>query len=97
VVRLRAQLRQSDIVISVEDFGNGIPEGDVERVFAKFHHGVAAGTPGGMGLGLAIARAIVRLHRGEAWAERMPGGGTAFRFTILRETVPVAPAEPVEA
>ncbi|HEX4333019.1 MAG TPA: DUF4118 domain-containing protein [Usitatibacter sp.] len=95
VVRLRAQVRDADIVVSVEDFGHGIPEADVERVFAKFHH---AGTaPGGMGLGLSIARSIVRLHHGEAWAERIPGGGTAFRFTLPRETAPAMPAEPPEA
>jgi len=97
VVRLRAQVRNSDIVVSVEDFGHGIPEADFERVFAKFHRGNTAGTAGGMGLGLAIARAIVRLHKGEAWAEKMPGGGTAFRFTLPRETSPAMPAEPVEA
>ena len=97
VVRLRAQVRKADIVVSVEDFGHGIPDADVERVFAKFHRGNTAGTAGGMGLGLAIARAIVRLHRGEAWAEKIPGGGTAFRFTIARETSPAMPPEPVEA
>ena len=97
VVRLRAQVRDADIVVSVEDFGHGIPDSDVERVFAKFHRGNTAGTAGGMGLGLAIARSIVRLHKGEAWAEKMPGGGTAFRFTLRRETTPAVPAEPAES
>ena len=97
VVRLRAQVREADIVVSVEDFGHGIPEGDVERVFDKFHRGHTSGPAGGMGLGLAIARAIVRLHKGDAWAEKIAGGGTAFRFTIPRETSPAMPAEPVEA
>lgn len=96
VVRLRAQPREADVVVSVEDFGHGIPEADVERVFAKFHRGNTSGTAGGMGLGLAIARAIVRLHQGEAWAEKIGGGGTAFRFTIPREPSPAVPAETAE-
>ncbi|HST02927.1 MAG TPA: DUF4118 domain-containing protein [Usitatibacter sp.] len=97
VVRLRAQARHADIVVSVEDFGHGIPDSDVERVFAKFHRGNTAGAAAGMGLGLAIARAIVRLHQGDAWAERIPGGGTAFRFTIPRAASPAMPPEPAEA
>ena len=46
-----------------------------------------------MGLGLAICRSIVRLHRGNAWAEHMPGGGTAFRFTLPVEAAPPVPVE----
>lgn len=51
--------------------------------------------PGGsdVGLGLAIFRAIVRLHGRQAWAESMPAGGTAFHFTLPLETPPTAPAE----
>jgi two-component system sensor kinase FixL len=45
-----------------------------------------------MGLGLAICRAIVRLHGGTIWAEPLPGGGTAFRFTLLLEPLPEMPA-----
>ncbi|MEP6656158.1 MAG: DUF4118 domain-containing protein [Betaproteobacteria bacterium] len=93
VVRLRAHRHGNEIVVSVEDFSGGLSDGDVERVFAKFHRGSieAAGT--GLGLGLAICRAIVRLHQGNAWAERVPAGGTAFRFTLPLEEAPLVPAE----
>ena len=64
--------------VSVEDFGPGLPEGDLERLFEKFRHGGR----GGVGLGLAICRAIVALHGGRIWAERLPGVGTAFRFSL---------------
>ncbi|HEY3554480.1 MAG TPA: ATP-binding protein, partial [Casimicrobiaceae bacterium] len=50
-----------------------------------------------IGLGLAICRAIVRLHGGDAWAERAPGGGTAFRFTLPREPMPALPDDPLPA
>ena len=73
------------MVVSVEDFGPGLAEADLERIFRKFHRGA--------GLGLAICRAIVELHKGRIWAERLPGVGTAFRFTIPLETPPPLPVE----
>ena len=97
LVRLRGQLRGQELVVSVEDFGPGLAAADVEKVFAKFHQGVSEGTRGGMGLGLAICRAIVRLHGGRAWAEQLPGGGTAFRFTLPLEEAPPVPAEAAAA
>jgi two-component system sensor histidine kinase KdpD len=93
VVRLRAAAMPGEVIITVEDYGGGIPEGEEERIFAKFQRGSAEGGPGGMGLGLAIVRAIVRLHGGRAWAERVVGGGTAFRFALPLEAMPAAPTE----
>jgi two-component system, OmpR family, sensor histidine kinase KdpD len=93
VVRVRGQRRGNELVVSVEDFGIGINDHDIEHVFDKFHHGASAGAGGGVGLGLAICRAIVQLHQGKAWAERLPGGGTAFRFTLPVEEAPRPPVE----
>ena len=93
VIRLRAWLTKQELVVSVEDYGPGLPKGDEERIFAKFEHGTAEGRPGGMGLGLAISRAIVLLHGGRAWAERLPTGGSAFRFSLPIEAQPPMPAE----
>ena len=80
--------------MTVEDYGGGLSEGDLERVFAKFHRGSVEGAGTDIGLGLAICRAIVRLHGGRAWAESVPGGGTAFRFTLPLEEAPAVPHEP---
>jgi len=93
VIRLRAWRAAEALVVSVEDYGAGLPKGDEERIFAKFEHGTAEGRPGGVGLGLAISRAIVVLHGGRAWAERLPMGGSAFRFTLPIEPQPALPAE----
>ena len=93
LVRLRAQQRDGEIVVSVEDFGPGLPEADAERLFRKFHRPGAEGAAGGVGLGLAICRGIVRLHGGRAWAEQLPGGGSAFRFSLPLEQAPRAPRE----
>ena len=82
------------MVVTVEDYGGGIADLDVERVFAKFHHESVEAPGTGIGLGLAICRAIVRLHGGKTWADRVSGGGTAFRFTLPLEEAPVVPLEP---
>ena len=93
LVRLRAQHKSGLVVVSVEDYGAGLDNGEFERVFAKFHRGPVHGGGSGVGLGLAICRAIVRLHGGDAWAERVAGGGTAFRFSLPVEAAPQMPAE----
>jgi two-component system sensor histidine kinase KdpD len=90
-IRVGARRLNGEILVSVEDFGIGLDDDQIERVFAKFHRG--AGSSAGVGLGLAICRAIVRLHDGRIWAERLAGGGTAFRFTLPVEDAPQPPAE----
>lgn len=94
VVRVRAQRDAAQLTIAVEDFGPGLPEAvDLEALFAKFQRGAREGATGGMGLGLAICRAIVKLHGGRMWAQRVPGAGTAFCFTLPLEAVPAMPVE----
>jgi two-component system sensor histidine kinase KdpD len=93
-VRVRAERTSTELVLSVEDFGGGLDDVQLERVFAKFHHGAAEGPEAGLGLGLAICRSIVRLHGGRAWAARLDGGGSAFRIALPLETAPRVPLEP---
>src|SRR5687767_257381 len=86
------------IVVEVADRGPGIPEGQEEVVFAKFHRAEAPGRPlptDGSGLGLTICRGIVSAHGGRIWVEPRPGGGAAFRFTLPMTGVP--PSAPREA
>lgn len=96
LIRLRAQAAPGELQVAVEDSGPGLAEGDAARLFAKFQR--AAGTPrGGVGLGLAICRAIVELHGGRIRAEASPGGGTAFCFTLPLGVAPMPPAEAAPA
>jgi two-component system sensor histidine kinase KdpD len=96
-VEIGAEARPDEVVVWVADRGPGLPIGDEERVFEKFHRGSAV--PGaGVGLGLAICRGIVNAHGGRMWAERRAGGGAAFRFTVpIVGTPPEVAAEPVTA
>ncbi len=73
VVRVSAKQHGNELVISVEDRGPGIAERDLEQVFAKFHRGGGEHAGTGVGLGLAICRAVVESAR------RPRMGGTAIR------------------
>jgi signal transduction histidine kinase len=66
--------------LSVQDTGIGIGARDLPRVFDKFFQVDAGNTraPGGMGLGLTIARALVEAHDGRIGAVSVPGRGSSF-------------------
>ncbi|MEP7313030.1 MAG: sensor histidine kinase KdpD [Pseudomonadota bacterium] len=68
--------------VTVDDNGPGLPAGDPERLFEKFRRGAEEGTVSGVGLGLAICRAIVKAHGGSIDAHERPGGGARFEFTL---------------
>jgi two-component system sensor histidine kinase KdpD len=68
--------------VTVDDNGPGLPPGDPARLFDKFQRGAEEGTIVGVGLGLAICRAIVRAHGGSIEARNRPGGGARFEFTL---------------
>ncbi|HEX4376930.1 MAG TPA: sensor histidine kinase KdpD [Steroidobacteraceae bacterium] len=82
VIWIRAQTRRRHVEVSIEDDGPGLPGADPEILFEKFQRGAPEGSVGGIGLGLAICRTIVRLHHGRIWAENRAPGGAAFRFTL---------------
>ncbi len=68
--------------VNIDDTGPGLPAGDLERLFAKFHRGRDETSAGGAGLGLSICRAILAAHGGQIDASQRPGGGARFSFTL---------------
>jgi signal transduction histidine kinase len=78
------QVDGQDVRIAVLDNGEGIPAGELPRVFERFYrtdHARGRDT-GGSGLGLAIARSLVEAHGGRIWAESVEGEGSTFAFSL---------------
>ncbi len=72
----------SKVRVTVDDDGPGLPAGDPARLFEKFQRGSGEGTIVGVGLGLAICRAIIRAHGGEIEAQARSGGGARIQLTL---------------
>ncbi|HJV48723.1 MAG TPA: ATP-binding protein [Geothrix sp.] len=94
-VELRAWEESGSVCLEVADRGPGIPEGFQDRIFDKFFRLPGAGE-GGVGLGLAICRAIAQAHGGSIQAASQPGGGSRFCVTLPLDGTPPEPPEGVE-
>ncbi|MFH1037291.1 MAG: ATP-binding protein [PVC group bacterium] len=71
--------------IAVTDTGAGIPEDELPHIFKRFYRGRSSLSQPGSGLGLSLARAIVRTHGGDILVNSVPGGGSSFTLTLPRE------------
>jgi two-component system sensor histidine kinase KdpD len=93
-VTLSAEVIGGNLSVSVSDDGPGLPVGREEAVFQKFTRGERESATPGVGLGLAICRAIVESHQGKIVAAQRPGGGAIFTFTLPLGHPPLAAVEP---
>ena len=72
-----------EVRVSVTDTGPGIAPEDHERIFEEFQQTeVGVDQREGTGLGLALSKRLVELHRGRIWVESEPGEGSRFVFTL---------------
>lgn len=94
LVHIRARQSADEIEVCVDDFGPGLGDHDIDRLFDKFNQRRQEGAGPGIGLGLAICRAVIDLHGGRIRAERLPGGGARFCFYLPVEAAPKPPEEP---
>lgn len=88
-ITVSAMADTSELRTRIEDEGPGLPQGDPQRLFDKFQRGNEEGAVVGVGLGLAICRAIVHAHHGDIRALRRTGGGSVFEFAL-----PIGKASP---
>lgn len=82
-VKFNVEKAGNKVYVSVQDTGKGIPVKYQESIFEKFTQvpsDIARG--GGAGLGLAIAKEIVKAHGGRIWVESEEGEGSKFTFTL---------------
>jgi two-component system, OmpR family, sensor kinase len=86
IVRIAAAVSGEDAVISVSDNGPGIAPDELPRLFQRFYRGKAARSAdvSGVGLGLAIARALIESQGGRISVEAAPMKGATFRIHLPR-------------
>jgi PAS domain S-box-containing protein len=88
VVSVHLDVKANIAQVSVRDQGPGLTPEQQQRVWERFYQ---AGVPGyqgpggGLGLGLAIAKAIIEQHQGQVGVESAPGQGSTFWFTLPQD------------
>jgi len=83
VIVVRIQQDHDSVEIAFRDNGPGLPQGIEDKIFERFQ----GGPQKGVGLGLAICRAIVEAHGGVIGASNLASGGAKFLITLPRKFV----------
>jgi two-component system sensor histidine kinase KdpD len=94
-IEIGARAEPDHLLVVVRDHGPGLPAkvaGHEEILFEKFTRGQPESATPGVGLGLAICKAVIDAHRGTIVARNAPGGGAEFSFRLPRRPPPDAPA-----
>jgi signal transduction histidine kinase len=91
-VRVKVDSNETSVVVRIEDSGIGIAADEMERIFEKFYRAkdrrVAKIT--GTGLGLALAREVVRMHGGDITLESQLDRGSTFTMRLPATALPPA-------
>jgi two-component system sensor histidine kinase KdpD len=90
-ITISAEVSGSLMNVMVYDNGPGLPAGREEAIFEKFTRGERESAKTGVGLGLAICRAIVEAHDGKIQAGKSPDGGACFVISLPLGTPPAMP------
>ncbi len=97
-VEILVRTVDDELQVRVRDHGPGVAKGQEELIFEKFTRGNAESATPGVGLGLAICRAIVQAHRGRIWVDPTLPQGATFTFSLPLGTPPaIDPAEDARA
>lgn len=90
------------IEISVKDTGKGIASKDLNRIFQRFFQSDGEPSKSGVGIGLALVKELVEIHKGNVFVTSKPGRGTKFTFRIpylpnLKTKTPTHPSIPADS
>ncbi len=82
-----SQITNGMVVVSFKDFGIGIPQQNLDKVFTRFYRvNENAVQFSGLGIGLFISAEIIKQHGGKIWAESLEGEGSTFHFGLPLES-----------
>jgi two-component system sensor histidine kinase KdpD len=81
-ILIGAGVSESSVIVHVTDQGPGITADEQSRIFGKFYRGTQGQHLKGTGMGLAIAREIIRAHGEDIWVRSSPGKGSEFCFSL---------------
>ena len=85
VIAVEVEVEADYVRVAVRDRGPGLTQEQQQRVWEQFYQVTTPGHQGperGLGLGLAIAKAIIEQHHGQVGVESAPGHGATFWFTL---------------
>jgi signal transduction histidine kinase/CheY-like chemotaxis protein len=94
-IEVWARGTDEEATVDIKDYGKGISQRDLSRLFQRFAQLDSSTTrkAGGTGLGLVISKGIVEQHNGRIWVESAIGKGSTFSFSLPRVRVPSASAD----
>ncbi len=89
VIKISLEIYDKSVIIAISDNGIGINEKSLKHIFEIFYRADQARTRvrDGSGLGLAVCKEIVELHRGHIWATSKEGHGTTIMISLNREDI----------
>ena len=89
-IEVEAEIANNEVVVAVADRGIGIPAGDLNRLFERYHRGSNVSGIVGTGVGLYLVKMAVDLHGGRIEVKSKEGNGTRFVVHLpLKRTVSV--------
>jgi signal transduction histidine kinase len=82
LISVALEVGASEVVVSVQDRGMGIPESDAARLFERYYRGSNAAGIVGTGLGLYFVKTVIELHGGQVTARSRSGAGSCFQVRL---------------
>ncbi|MDP2720426.1 MAG: ATP-binding protein [bacterium] len=97
-VEISSWFEDGNIITSVKDSGEGIPQPALPHLFTKFFRvsGVLEQGSKGTGLGLYISKAIIDMHQGKIWVKSKLGVGSTFTFSLPLKQRKISPKKPLK-
>jgi signal transduction histidine kinase len=82
-ITLKAREEGDRLIVEIEDTGPGLSEAEQQRLFTAYYRGEGDRERfSGLGLGLALCKTLVELHKGQIWVRSQPGKGSTFGFSV---------------